>query len=192
MAGLKAVPCLVDSKDDSTGERTLALQLVENIQRAELTSLERAHAISALKESHSLSVRQVAERLGISKSMVQRSLEILDLPDDLLNALREGAAESKVLLLAQIDDPEIRASYLKDLDVLTRTKIKKNLDDNKKTSAKSTTTPEDRRIADEIQRSIGLKVSLHRTSPQAEGGRVAIEFYSNEDLKEVYRRLTTE
>lgn len=195
LAGLKTVPCLVDSESDSTGDRTLAIQLVENIQRADLTPLERAHAISALKEAHELSIRDVAGKLGVSKSLVQRSLDLLDLPDDLLNALREGASESKILLLAKVDDPEIRASYLKDLDVLTRSVLQKDVEkakDGSKGSRGGNGSPEDRRVAEELQRALGLKVTLHRSTPNSDSGRLSIEFYSGEDLKEIYRKLSAD
>jgi ParB family chromosome partitioning protein len=194
LAGLAAVPVLIDQDAETTSDRTLAMQLVENLQRADLTPLERAHAIGALKEAHNLSVRDIADRLGISKSMVQRSLEILELPDDLLNALREGAAESKVLLLAKIEDEDIRSSYLKDLDVLTRRQLQKNID---KTAANTedrveVLSAEDQRITDEIQRALGLKVRMQRREPGAEGGKLSIEFYSSQDLQEVFRKLVAD
>ena len=189
-AGLKSVPAIVSTEDDSSGERTLAIQLVENLQRADLSPLERAHAIGALKETYNLSVRDVGERLGISKSMVQRSLDILELPADLLNALREGAAESKILLLAKIEDETVRASYLKDLDVLTRSKLQENLEKQKSEGGKGRElSPEDRRISDEIQRSLGLKVIMARSAADANAGKLTIEFYSESDLQEIFRKL---
>lgn len=195
-AGLTSVPVLIDQNADATGERTLAMQLVENLQRSDLTPLERAHAIGALKESFNLSVREVADKLGVSKSMVQRSLDILNLPDDLLNALREGAAESKVLLLSNIEDEEIRASYLKDLDVLTRSQIKKNLDradtDDSTEGEPLPLSAEDQRLVDEMRRGLGLKVKMSRSRKNAEAGKIVVEFYSDQDLQEVFRKLVAE
>jgi len=193
LIGLPSIPALVSQEDEKSGEKILAIQLVENLQRADLTPLERAHAISALKETNQLSVRDVADRLGLSKSMVQRSLDILDLPDDLLNALREGASESKVLLLANIDDPEVRASYLKDLETITRAKIQTDLGKRNGSSAGGAVlSAEDSRIADEIRRALGLKVVLTRSAQGSDRGKLSIEFYSNEDLQEVFRRLVAE
>lgn len=190
LLGLDTIPALISSERDTSEETTLAIQLVENIQRADLSSLERAQAIGALKESHGMSVRQVAEALGVSKSMVQRSLDILELPDDLLNALREGASESKVLLLAKIEDQEIRASYLQDLGVLTRNQLKKDLEkEQKNKKAEGALSAEDERIAEEIQRSIGLKVKLVRSQTNVESGKLSIEFYSDQDLQEIFRKL---
>lgn len=196
MAGLTTIPAMVDLSSESSSERTLAMQLVENIQRADLTPLERAHAIGALQETFQLSVREIADRLGISKSMVQRSLDILELPDDLLNALREGASESKVLLLAGIEDEEIRASYLKDLDVLTRSQLQKEIESKQVESEGERThielSPEDQRISDEIQRALGLRVKMTRSQANQESGKLTIEFYSDVDLQEIFRKLVAE
>lgn len=196
LAGLGTIPAIVSSTDGSGQGDTLAIQLVENLQRADLTPLERAHAIGALKDAHNLSVRDIADKLSVSKSMVQRSLEILDLPDDLLNALREGASESKVLLLSKIEDPEIRASYLKDLNVLTRNQIEKNIE--KATEQRATSANEDRimsaedvRIAEEMQRALGLKVRLQRAGVGSENGRLIVDFYSETDLQELFRKLVS-
>lgn len=196
MIGLPTVPAIVDQNQESSTERTLAMQLVENIQRADLSPLERAHAIGALKDTFNLSIREIADKLGVSKSMVQRSLDILNLPDDLLNALREGASESKVLLLANIEDEEIRASYLKDLDVLTRSQLQKEIDSGKKQGSEREAVPsqlsaEDQRINDEIQRALGLKVRMTRLS-DSEAGKLVIEFYSDDDLQELFRKLVSD
>lgn len=193
LAGLTSIPALVDREKDDRGDRTLAMQLVENLQRSDLTPLERAHAIGALKETYNLSIREVADKLGISKAMVQRSLDILDLPDDLMNALREGASESKILLLANIEDQEIRASYLKDLDVLTRNQLKNNLEDRKnKSSEDNALTAEDLRITDEIQHSLGMKVKMTRSKQGSNNGKLTIDFYSDTDLQVLFRKLIAE
>ncbi len=195
MANLLKIPAIVDQRKEVTGETTLAIQLVENLQRTDLSPLERAHAIGVLSETYDLSVREIAAKLGLSKSMVQRSLEILTLPDDLMNALKEGAAESKVLVLAKIEDPDVRAAYLKDLDVLTRTQIQEDVDKKKKTVSgdkKGGLSAEDQRIADEIQRALGLKVRLTRNSPGSEAGKLTVDFYSSSDLQEIFRKLVAE
>lgn len=192
LAGKETIPALVDQESVTTGDRTMAMQLVENLQRSDLTPLERAYAIGTLRDNYNLSIREIADKLGVSKSMVQRSLEILNLPADLMNALREGAAESKILLLAKIDDEEIRASYLKDLDVLTRGQLEKDLSRRSETSREDqpqVVSVEDQRIANELQHALGLKVKLARNSAQPDSGRVTIEFYNDSDLKEIFRKL---
>lgn len=189
IAGITAIPAMIDQGDTAQEGRTLAIQLVENLQRADLTPLEKSHAIAALRDNYNLSVRDIAERLGISKSMVQRSLEILDLPPDLLNALREGASESKILLLAKIDDPEIRATYLKDIDTLTREQLQKKVPSQSSKEGRRAAAPDDERIVDEMQRSLGLRVKMFRDRNNEEAGVLHLEFYSNSDLQEIFRRV---
>jgi ParB family chromosome partitioning protein len=193
LAGLSSIPAVVNQGDEAQ-DRMLAMQLVENLQRDDLTPLERAQAIGALRDAHNLSIRDIAEKLSISKSAVQRSLEILQLPDDLLNALRDGASESKILLLAKIDDEKIRASYLKDLDVLTRSQLEKDLQAPKANQANDDNvqrglSAEDMRISDEIQRALGMKVKLSRSAPGSENGRLSIDFYGDGDLQVIFRKL---
>jgi ParB family chromosome partitioning protein len=196
LAGLAAIPAIV-SQGEGEDSRTLAIQLVENLQRDDLSSLERAQAIGALRDAHNLSIRDIAEKLSISKSAVQRSLEILSLPDDLLNALREGASESKVLLVAKIEDPAIRATYLKDIDVLTRAQIGQSVEQKRPTPSadgieSKGMTAEDQRIAEEIQRALGMKVRMVRSGPHGEGGRLTIDFYGEGDLQILFRKLVSE
>ncbi len=193
LAGLSSIPAIVNQGEDADG-RTLAIQLVENLQRDDLTPIERAHAIGALRDAHSLSIRDIADKLSISKSAVQRSLEILQLPHDLLNALKQGAAESKVLLLAKIEDEAIRATYLKDLDLLTRAQLEQNLSSKATDNDDVASTPkalnaEDLRISDEIQRALGMKVKLSRPNVGAENGRITVEFYTDGDLQILFRKL---
>lgn len=193
IVGLAKVPVLVEQEGEVSQERTLAMQLVENLQRADLNPLERAHAIGALKERYTLSVRDIGEKLGISKSMVQRSLEILELPPDLLNALKEGASESKILILAKIEDPEIRASYLRDLDTLTRGQLEKDLAKKKKELPSTLVAgAEDGRLAEEMQRALGMRVRITRSNTNPDQGRVWVEFYSDQDLQALFQKLVRE
>ena len=196
LAGLGTIPAIVSQSEEEQG-KTLAIQLVENLQRADLSPLERAHAIGALRDGHNLSIRDIADKLSISKSAVQRSLEILELPDDLLNALREGVAESKVLVLAKIEDENLRAQYLKDIDSLTRTDLQNSITGKVKSApvkgenTDKVVSAEDSRIADEIQRALGMKVKLARPVG-SEGGKLTIDFYAEGDLQVLFRKLVSE
>jgi ParB family chromosome partitioning protein len=194
LAGLEKVPVILEVHDRAKAD-VLSMQLVENLQREDLNSVERAEAIAALRDAFGLSVRDIAKKLSISKSMVQRSLDVLQLPLDLLNALKQGASESKVLLLARITDPDVRASLLEDLDLLTRGELEKEITGfhkaGKAASQKlgaSVESSEDRRVADEIQRALGMKVVLQR-GKRGGSGRLFIDFYNQDDLQELFKRL---
>lgn len=197
LAGIDLVPAILDQREENDSEK-LALQLVENIQRQDLSSMERAIAIGQLKEQHAISVREIARLLGISKSMVQRSLEVLQLPDDLQAALIAGISESKVLMLAGISDRSQRESLLKQIEGLTREKLEELINknspshggtDKKSFTKKKELSLEDKRIVEAIQRKLGTKVKLTRKPGRGKGGSLTLEFYTSEDLEELYKRL---
>jgi ParB family transcriptional regulator, chromosome partitioning protein len=199
MAGIDKIPAIVMPQDSSRSkEDTLAIQLVENLQREDLSSLNRAQAIAALRDTFQLSLRDIGAKIGMSKSAVQRSLELLSLPDDLLEALKQGMSESKILLLSQIEDKEIRAHYLKDLDLVSRDRLKADIGAIKqnsftkksgKLSVERVISTEDKQVEEDLQRALGMKVRLSRDSKTLEGGRLSIDFYTNIDLQELYKKL---
>jgi ParB family chromosome partitioning protein len=200
IAGLETVPVVIDSEENESGNALLGKQLVENLQREDLSSMERAIAIGQLRDSYSLSVRDIGTKLGISKSLVQRSLDILKLPADLQKALEDGFSESKVLLLSQISSAKQREKLLKKIGQISRMELEGEIGDltgnakkSKKVSHRGTAgklSVEDKRIAEEIQQQLGIKVNLSRNPTKAEQGKISLEFYSTEDLHEIYRRLT--
>jgi hypothetical protein len=51
---------------------------------------------------------------------------------------------------------------------------------------------EDQRISEEIQRALGMKVRLARANPQADNGRLTIDFYGEGDLQILFRKLVSE
>jgi ParB family chromosome partitioning protein len=194
------VPAIIDRSLDGDKERTLAIQLVENLQRADLSPLERAQAMGMLRDSFGLSIRDIADRLGVSKSLVHRSLDLLALPPDLIVALQNGASESKILLLSKIDDEDLRATYLREIEEITRSDIEAHLKSRStrgtiaetRDSKDETIDPEDRRIADEIQRAVGVRVRLQREGRNSNRGRLVLEFYSEDDLQEIFRKLVSD
>lgn len=192
LAGLQKVPVVVNNSTDD--EKILEIQLVENLQRVDLNSYEKAIAIAVLRDSYNLSVRDIAAKLSISKSAVQRSLDILNLPDDLIEALKKGYSESKIFLLADIPTKEQRAVYLNELNLISR--------DSLKTAVKSSKMPkkekiskafraEDQRVESDIQRALGVKVKVNRT-PNSNSGKLILEFYTDDDFQVIYRKLMSD
>jgi ParB family transcriptional regulator, chromosome partitioning protein len=198
LAGLDTIPAVIDTSDDEGV--VLQKQLVENLQRSDLLPLERAIAFGQLRDRFSWSVREIARQLGVSKSFVQRSLELLELPDDLQAALSDGASESKVLLLAQLPTTAARAKYLADLANWSRQQLESELlrilnkeegsaAEKSGPAKRKRISPEDSRIVTELQQALGTRVLLLRRAGKKGQGKLSLEFYSEEDLHEIYRRL---
>lgn len=200
LANLETIPAIIDV-EDVANSKTLSKQLVENIQREDLSSMEKAFAIGQLRDQFSLSVREIATQLGISKSSVQRSIDVLALPDDLQAALIAGAPESKILLLAEIKDKKVRTALLAEIDGYTRAELKVRIEEliqgsaglshgGTRTASHEGTklSDADKRIVEGLQRALGTKVALSR---KGEKGRLSIDFYSKDDLQVIFSKLTS-
>jgi ParB family chromosome partitioning protein len=95
-AGLATVPAVVREADDRD---SLLLGLVENVAREDLSPVEEARAYAMLLDEFSLSLGEVADRVGKSKPTVSNRVRLLELPDDVLamigrNDLTEGHARA--------------------------------------------------------------------------------------------------
>ncbi len=89
-AGLDTLPALVR---DVPEQSVLAMALIENIQRQELTSLEEAHALRRLIDEFELTHQQAAQAVGRSRAAVSNLLRLLDMPEAIRELLDEGKLE---------------------------------------------------------------------------------------------------
>ncbi|MEG2140491.1 MAG: ParB/RepB/Spo0J family partition protein [Bilophila sp.] len=86
-AGLTEVPVYLRELSD---DDALTVALIENLQREDLNALEEAQAIQTLRERLPLSQEELAVRLGKSRSAVANALRLLQLPQTMQEALRDG------------------------------------------------------------------------------------------------------
>ena len=86
-AGIPTLPAVVRNVED--GE-SLLLGLVENVAREQLSPVEEARAYASLVDEFELSLGEVAERVGRSKSAVSNRLRLLELPEEILWMLARG------------------------------------------------------------------------------------------------------
>lgn len=96
IAGLTEVPAIIK---ETTPKGMLEMAIIENLQRVNLTPIERAQAFFRLQQEFSLGVSEVAERVGKSVPFISNSLKLLQLPD----AIKDG------LLGKQISEGHARA-----------------------------------------------------------------------------------
>lgn len=88
MAGLTEIPAIVIEQDDAEAAE---ISLIENIQRQDLNPLEEAMAYRALMDNFDLTQEQLSERVGKSRPAIANALRLLDLPEEVLVMLRDGA-----------------------------------------------------------------------------------------------------
>jgi ParB family chromosome partitioning protein len=100
IAGLETVPALVRAHDDA---QALEVALIENMAREDLNPVDEARACAALVEELGLTREEVGRRVGRSRVAVSNLLRLLDLPDEALALLEDGAlseGHGRALLLA--------------------------------------------------------------------------------------------
>lgn len=88
IAGLGVIPAIVAAISE---EQTAEWSLIENLQRADLSVMERAHAMKMLCDRFGLTHGDVAERLGLERSSVTNLLRLLELPPRVRELIEEGA-----------------------------------------------------------------------------------------------------
>ena len=86
-AGLEKIPAIILNVSD---EKMLEMALVENIQRAELSPIEEAHAYHLLISQFDLTQEEVARRVGRSRAAVTNALRLLQLPEDIQRNVVQG------------------------------------------------------------------------------------------------------
>ena len=87
LAGLETVPALVKEVDDRT---TLAMALIENLQREDLNPLEEARGIARLIEEFGYTHEQAGQAVGRSRAATSNLLRLLQLADAVQTMLLAG------------------------------------------------------------------------------------------------------
>ena len=98
MAGLNEIPAVILEGDDL---KAAQVAVIENVQREDLNPIEEALAYNTLIEKFDLTQDQVAKQVGKSRSTVTNLLRLLELPDDVLELVRDGklsAGHARALL----------------------------------------------------------------------------------------------
>jgi ParB/RepB/Spo0J family partition protein len=109
-AGVPTIPAMVRALTD---DQVLEIQIVENLQRDDLTELEEAEGYTALMQHNNITADQVADKISKSRSTVYARLKLLDLSIECKQALREGKIDaSRALLIARIPDSKLQLKAL--------------------------------------------------------------------------------
>jgi ParB family transcriptional regulator, chromosome partitioning protein len=112
LAGLADIPVIVRELSDS---QAVAVALIENIQREELTPAEEARALKRLIGEFSLTHADVAEAVGRSRAAVTNLLRLLDLPGEvvaLIDSRSLSMGHARALLGLEDDAARVRLGVL--------------------------------------------------------------------------------
>ncbi|MGH8007989.1 MAG: ParB/RepB/Spo0J family partition protein, partial [Candidatus Binatia bacterium] len=197
-AGLDRVPVVVKEVSDA---ESLEMALVENIQREELTPIEEALAYRQLAEEFHLTQEEIASRVGKSRPVVTNLLRLLNLPDEITQAVDRGnlsVGHARALLSLENPERQIEVARqvmrqglsVRETEILVATLLERPPQEQ------SPLLPDGERalgpdiyikaVEEELMRALGTKVHLR---PRRKGGRIEIEYYSNEELDGLLQRL---
>jgi ParB family chromosome partitioning protein len=197
IAGLSEVPVIVHPGSGGRLEERLELALVENLQRTDLNPMEEARAMQRLLRDFGLTHEALGERIGKTRVAIGQTIRLLGLPEPAIKAIETGAITAGHGL-ALLGLPTA-AQQLVGLERVIRERwsVRQTEDwcraraveagTRKLRRRPSTSDPETRALEEEFRRALGTKVILTRLK---QGGRLTIEFYSNEALEDLRRRLT--
>lgn len=186
-AGRQTVPAVVRETDDRD---TLLLGLVENVAREQLTAVEEARAYAVLIDEFSLSLGEVAERVGRSKPSVSNRIRLLDLPDDVLGMVERGQlTEGHARAVLAVPDHEgrrrlAREILQKGLSVRVAEQRAKWAGAKQKPRVRS--SPVDPALAARVRDAVQRLTGFHA---KVSSGRVELAFADEHELEEIAEAL---
>ena len=192
-AGLLRVPVIVRDVPD---EKLLEVALVENVQREDLNPIDEALAYRRLAEEFHLRQEDIATAVGKDRSSVANSLRLLRLPER-VRALVAGGQLSMghARAVLGLDDPASQTRVAlevtrRDLSVReTEALVRRLAGRGPSAGTPPPTDVHTRRAEERLRLALGTRVRIHR---KGKGGRIEIDFVSEDELQRLYERFTGE
>ena len=194
LAGLKTVPVVIKDVPD---ENAMAIALIENIQRENLTALEEAQALERLAKEFDLTHNQVAEAVGKSRTAVTNLLRLLTLTEEVKVLLEKNSLEvghAKALLSLKGSEQKEAAHVIinkgfsvREAERLVSRMLETGAKIKENTSRKTKKDADIQRLQNTLSEKLGAFVEiLHGTQGK---GRIVIQYYSLEELDGILERI---
>ncbi len=192
LAGLHTVPAII--KAALVDQSKLEVALIENIQRQELNPIEEAQAYERLMKTFQLTQDQVAKKVGRSRPAVANTVRLLNLPAEVQRAVVEGRLnEGQARALLGLNDPEKIILMYKQVieqgwnvrqveNKVRELTVKKQMD-------AVAIDPKILAMESELRGKLGTQVKIQR---QGQGGKITIDFFSDEELEEIIHKMAQE
>lgn len=188
LAGLAKVPVIIR---DATEHEKLELAIIENVHRSNLNPIDEAISYRKLVEEFSYTQDQVAEAMGKSRASVANKIRLLALPTDIKRALKDGKiSEGHGKALLSIEDPKKQMIAFEQiisggLNVREAEKTAQ-IHNSPVREAKPEQDLAVKQLAEDLRSFLGSKVTIKNS---ARGGKIEINFYSDEELSRIYQRI---
>ena len=197
MAGLQEVPVVIRDMDE---EQAMEIALIENLQREDLNAIEEASGYKLLMERYGMTQEQVAKRVGKSRPAIANALRLLHLPQTVITMVEEGevspgharallAFEDQNKLLSVAQKVKTGKYSVRDIEKMSKEKNEEPQDQKAEAQQESWSAQETFSTEMELALSneLGRKVKIVQSG---NGGLIQIQFYSEEDLKQLAEKLS--
>ena len=197
LAGLTEVPVVIR---EMTDREAAELALIENLQREDLNPMEEALGYRTLMETYGLTQEATAQAVNKSRPAVANALRLLNLPEEVSRMVSAGqlsAGHARALLAfptaqAQLDAAQKAANggaSVRDLEKMAKL-AQKAANGGTAAPAKPFARAS---FLDEVELALTEQMGRRVKVLQGrKGGTLQIEFYDNEDLRELANRLSPE
>jgi ParB family chromosome partitioning protein len=191
-AGLDQIPALVRDVPD---QATLALSLIENIQREDLNPLEEAQGIKRLIDEFGLTHEAAAQAIGRSRSAVTNLLRLTQLAPPVQSLLLAGKLDmghARALLALPIAEQGAAAARVADqgLSVRDAERLVSAALDHRQKPRRGAGRRVDADVARlEIELAEGLGASVHIQPARKGAGRIVIHYSSLDQLEGILARF---
>lgn len=191
IAQLHSLPVIVREFSD---REVLEVAIIENVQRADLNPVEEAAGYRALMEGFGHTQERVAEALGKSRSHIANALRLLNLPEDVLDHLREGrisAGHARALLTLPDPSAAAREVISRGLNVRQTEKLGRAPTQRPRRQPRAPEKDADTRALEaDLNATTGLRVSIDH-EPGGERGQVVVRYDRLDQLDQVIAALAT-
>lgn len=188
LAGLIQVPVII--RKEPAGKIKLELALIENLQREDLNSLEKARAFKQLSEDFNMKHQEIAERIGKSRVYVTNTIRLLNLPEEIKSSLNEGKiseGHGRPLLMLRKKPEEQQKLYYeilaKNLNVRDAEKYSRHVAYEKARKLESPFVEEIIKMENNLTDILGTRVYIDK---KGNTGKILIDFSSTDQLKSLF------
>lgn len=200
-AGLKTVPATIHDVDD---RQVAEITIVENLQRQDLGPLEKASSFQKYLEQYESTQEELANRLSIDRSTIANLIRLLELPEDVQQALREqkiSAGHARALLpLGEERDQVAFCRRIQEEHLSVRATERAVSEANRAEDgqfgvvggAAPAKTPRESQLTSleqELRAALGTKVDLRQG--ESGKGKITIHFKNHEEFDRLRELLAT-
>jgi ParB family transcriptional regulator, chromosome partitioning protein len=196
MAGLTRVPVVVKEVAAGRDAQLLEMALIENIQREDLNPIDQAAAYEKLNTDFHMTQDEIAAAVGKDRSSVANHMRLLKLPDEVRAEVAGGRlsmGHARALLGVSDESGQrqvARQVIARNLSVRETEAMVKRVGQTVQAPKQSVPAAPDvhtRAAEEKLRLVLGTRVRINR---RGKGGRIEIDFISEDELQRLYEHLT--